>query len=204
MLSKLSLQQLLSFLAMVGMMCVAVSVFFPTLPLPDRRPLVPPAPASAPDDAPPQQPSTAFPIRLMIPKINVDASLEQVGLTAEGKADVPTDPSNAAWLDTGPRPGEEGTAVIDGHFGWKDGIPAVFDDLTKLQKGDQLYVEDDTGATLAFTVRSIRTYGEHEDTSGVFGSSDGKAHLNLITCEGAWNTISKTYSKRLVVFTDGD
>jgi len=33
-------------------------------------------------------------------------------------------------------------------------------------------------------------------------SSDAKAHLNLITCEGVWDKVSKSYSKRLVVFTD--
>src|SRR3989344_2613905 len=31
---------------------------------------------------------------------------------------------------------------------------------------------------------------------------DGAAHLNLITCEGAWDKVSRTYSQRLVVFTD--
>ncbi|MCR4325599.1 MAG: class F sortase [Patescibacteria group bacterium] len=143
-----------------------------------------------------------LPTRLIIPKINVNATLEYVGLTAEGEMDVPEDPSNAAWLYVGFRPGEVGTAVIDGHYGWKDGIPAIFDNLHTLQKGDELYVEDEKGDITMFIVRESRRYDPDADASDVFGSDDGKSHLNLITCEGDWNADQKNYSNRLVVFTD--
>lgn len=145
-----------------------------------------------------------LPMRLTIPRIGVDTALESVGLTPEGAVDVPKEPLNAAWFDLGPRPGEAGSAVIAGHYGWKDGLPAVFDDVHTLRKGDTIYVEDEKGVKTAFVVRELRTYGEHEDASVVFGSSDGEAHLNLVTCEGLWNKVSKSYSKRLVVFTDKD
>ena len=56
--------------------------------------------------------------------------------------------------------------------------------------------------TITFVVREIRTYGKDESAHDVFGSSDGKAHLNLITCMGVWNKTEKTRSERLVVFTD--
>lgn len=145
---------------------------------------------------------SGLPARLSIPRIGVDAALESVGLTPEGAMDVPTGPANAAWFSLGPRPGEEGSAVIAGHYGWKDGLPAVFDDLSSLQKGDNIYVEDENGVLTAFVVRELRSYGEYEDAPEVFGSSDGKVHLNLVTCGGAWNANSKTYAKRLVVFAD--
>jgi len=142
------------------------------------------------------------PARIKIPSINVDAAVERVGLTPEGVIDVPKGHTNAAWFESGPRPGENGNSIIDGHFGWKNGIPAVFDELHRLQKGDKLYVEDGTGAVTAFVVREIRTYGENEDAKNVFISNDGKAHLNLVTCEGTWNKDRHSYSDRLVVFTD--
>ncbi|PIZ82226.1 MAG: class F sortase, partial [Parcubacteria group bacterium CG_4_10_14_0_2_um_filter_41_6] len=40
------------------------------------------------------------------------------------------------------------------------------------------------------------------DVPEVFNSSDGKAHLNLITCTGVWNKEDNAFSERLVVFTD--
>ncbi len=143
-----------------------------------------------------------LPVRITIPKIKVDAAVEYVGLTEGGAMDVPKSPDNVAWYELGPRPGEKGSAVIAGHFGWKNGIPAVFDDVYKLRKGDKLYLEDEKGAITEFVVRELRTYDENENASSVFGSSDGKAHLNLITCEGIWNKTEKSYSKRLVIFTD--
>ncbi len=143
-----------------------------------------------------------LPVRIKIPGIHVDAAIEKVALTPQGAMDVPKGPADVAWFNLGPRPGEKGSAVIAGHFGWKNGIRAAFDNLLKLQKGDKLYIEDEKGATTTFVVRALRTYGKNEDASGVFRSSDGASYLNLITCEGVWNTVSKSYSKRLVVFTD--
>lgn len=149
-----------------------------------------------------QRAGSELPIRLKIPKINVDAGIEYVGLTPQGTMDVPKGPTDAAWFDLGPRPGENGSAVIAGHEGWKDGIRAVFDDLYKLRIGDKVYVEDEREETTTFVVRGIQAYDQNGDGSDVFSSNDGKAHLNLITCEGTWNAAEKSYSNRLVVFTE--
>jgi LPXTG-site transpeptidase (sortase) family protein len=143
-----------------------------------------------------------LPVRLKIPKINVDAAIDYVGITPQGALGVPSGPSNAAWYDLGPRPGESGDAVIDGHSGWVNNTPAVFDNLHALQKGDKLYVVDEKGLTATFVVRELRSYGPNENDSNVFRSSGGKAHLNLITCQGDWNQAQKSYSSRLVVFAD--
>ena len=150
----------------------------------------------------PKQASFGLPVRLKIPSIRVDASVEYVGLTPDGAMDVPKEPANTAWFNLGPRPGENGSSVIAGHYGWKNGKASVFDNLYKLNKGDKLYIEDDKGVIVSFVVRESRRYDPNEDASDVFGLQDGKPHLNLITCEGAWDKVSKTYSKRLVIFTD--
>lgn len=155
-----------------------------------------------PSIVPPIQVISGLPIRLTIPNIHVDAAVEDLGLTALGAMDVPKGPADVAWFDLGPRPGEVGSAVIAGHEGWKDGIPAVFDNLSQLQKGEKIYVEGETGTTTTFVVTDVRTFGENEDASDVFLSNDGLAHLNLITCEGVWNAAKQSYSNRLVVFAD--
>lgn len=146
--------------------------------------------------------SPALPIRLTIPTIGVNSVLEYVGLTPQGAVAVPAGPMHAAWFYLGPTPGEDGSAVIVGHDGWKDGIPAVFDNLYELKKGDKVYVEDDTGVTTTFVVSGIQTYNQYADATAVFSSNDGEAHLNLITCEGVWNAATQSYSNRIVVFTD--
>ena len=150
----------------------------------------------------PEKMNAGLPVRLKIPKINVDAALDHVGLTPRGEMDTPKGPTNAGWYNQGPRPGEKGNAVIDGHYGWTNGIAAVFDNLHTLQKGAKLYVEDEKGAVVTFVVRESRTYGQNEDAAAVFRSNDNVAHLNLITCQGAWNNTQQSYSNRLVVFAD--
>jgi LPXTG-site transpeptidase (sortase) family protein len=144
-----------------------------------------------------------LPIRLRIPQLGLNTSLEHVGLTAEGDIDVPISFDNAGWYNQGPRPGESGQAVIDGHFGYRQGKPGVFNDLHKLKLGDKLYVDDQQGGVNIFAVREVRTYDPDQDAADVFKpSKDGLAHLNLITCEGSWNQTEETYSSRLVIFTD--
>lgn len=143
-----------------------------------------------------------LPVRLKIPKINANATVEHVGLASDGSMGVPKGPAPVAWYMLGTKPGEIGSAVIAGHSGWRNNIPAVFDNLYKLVKGDKIYVEDDKGVTTTFVVREIRKYDPKADATDVFISSDGKAHLNLITCTGFWNKILKSRSQRLVVFAD--
>lgn len=142
------------------------------------------------------------PLRLKIPSIGVDAFVEHVGIDRTGAMDTPENPDDVAWYKFGPQPGETGSAVIAGHYGWKNNIPAVFDNLDKLQIGNKIFVSDLNGITTTFIVREIRIYDKDAVATEVFTSSDGKIHLNLITCAGDWNNAEKSRSDRLVVFTD--
>ncbi len=142
------------------------------------------------------------PARIRIPGIAVDAAIEKVGLAADKSMGVPKDPLNAAWFSLGPRPGETGSAVIAGHVNWFYGATGAFEHLHDVKTGDTIVVQDDVGASISFVVREIRTYDAAADATEVFSSHDGKAHLNLITCDGVWDKRDKQYSKRLVVFAD--
>ena len=146
--------------------------------------------------------NSGLPVRIRIPAIQGDAAILPVGFAPDGAMGVPEDPSDVAWFKLGPKPGEIGSAVLAGHFGWKDNIPAVFDDLKTLKVGDKIFIENAKGETITFDVQALRTFGEKGNAADVFSSNDGKAHLNLVTCEGVWNKTSKSYSERLVVFAD--
>lgn len=143
-----------------------------------------------------------LPLRLRIPKINIDAEIEYVNLTSTGEMGVPKDTRNVGWYEPGVRPGNIGNAVIAGHYGWNSGTKSAFDELHKLRIGDRIYTEDDTGATISYIVRENRRYNTDDDASHVFNSPDDRSHLNLIACDGDWDEVSKSYSQRLVVFTD--
>jgi sortase (surface protein transpeptidase) len=117
--------------------------------------------------------------------------------------DTPKNPDSAAWFDLGPRPGEIGNAVIDGHYGvYKNGKVSVFNNLHTLKMGNHILVKDDAGNHITFIVRKLRIYSRHEHPPEVFLSNDGLSHLNIITCQGIWDRKAKNYPNRLVVFAD--
>lgn len=148
------------------------------------------------------QTSSSLPIKIIIPKINVVSNVEYVGLNENKEVDTPINPSNVAWYNHSPRPGEMGNSVIVGHSGWFNKKPVVFDSLNKLNVGDKIYVENDKKEFITFVVVKIRLFNGNESVPEIFNSSDGKAHLNLITCTGKWNPSTQTYAQRLVVFAD--
>lgn len=141
----------------------------------------------------------AKPAELSIPKLSVHTPIEFVGNASDGNMDVPKDDMHVAWYEPGFLPGQKGNAVLAGHFDRKDGGPAVFYNLNKLEKGDEIIVTDANAKLLTFIVVDKTKYPvDTFPVSKVFGPSNEK-YLNLITCEGVFDPAKKLYSDRLVV-----
>ncbi len=153
--------------------------------------------------APTPSASQARPIRLRIPSIGVNAPIEEVGITATGELAVPqVHPwDDAGWYSNGPRPGERGSAVIDGHLDRPGGLPAVFWRLRDLQPGAAVQVLDSQGRLRHFRVTSLAYYRpEAAPLQQIFANSGG-SYLNLITCAGDWIPSQHQTTLRLVVYT---
>lgn len=148
------------------------------------------------------QENIGLPTRISIPSIKMNAAIDLVGLLPNGAMGVPKIPRNVAWFKLGPRPGEIGSATISGHVNWWNGATAAFAKINKLKSGDKIKVQDDKGVTYTFIVSGSKSYSAAADATAVFFSTDGKAHLNLITCAGVWDKRTKQYTKRLVIFAD--
>lgn len=146
------------------------------------------------------------PVRFTISKLGIDAGFQYNGLKADGAMDIPNNIVDVGWFTGSARPGEQGTSVVTGHVAQiRGGVmtkPGVFSNLSQLRAGDRLSVLNDKGEAVTFVVRESRSFDPSADATEVFSSADGKAHLNLITCEGIWNPEKLSYSARLVVFTD--
>lgn len=138
--------------------------------------------------------------QLLIPGINVNAKIQTIKVTPKGEMEVPSNITDVGWYNLGPRPGDKGSAVIAGHLNGPDDKPGVFINLFKLKPGDKLSILDKSGLLTNFVVRKVKIFppGYAEE---VFSTNDS-AHLNLITCDGLWDGLKKSYDKRLVVFTD--
>jgi LPXTG-site transpeptidase (sortase) family protein len=137
---------------------------------------------------------------LIIPKIGVNAAIKDMGIASDGTMAVPDNTVDVGWFSLGTRPGQTGSAVIGAHNELSS-KPGVFAHLNKLKVGDTLSVVNADGTSISFKVRQIRTYNATDTNSGIFQSASG-THLNLVTCSGAWNPVTKTHTTRLVIFTD--
>ncbi len=179
----------------------------PAVMPPTATPLPAPVPTKAlPANIPPVTSGAAprnvgLPMRVIIPSIGVDASVEQVGVTADGAMDTPADPWNTGWYAPGVKPGQTGNAAIAGHVDYHGIGPVVFWDLNKLAVGAEVLVVTDAGQTLRFTVRGSEYYtDDNAPLLDIFGPAN-TVDLNLITCGGTFDPVTRHYDQRLVVFT---
>ena len=152
---------------------------------------------------PTNQPVKAgVPQTLIIPTLNVRVLVEQVGLDSEKRMATPSNFINTGWYKFGPRPGDIGNSVIDGHFDTPTGAPSVFWDLKNMQKGDQIKVLDSNGKEYTFAATRVSSFPDKGfPIDLVFGKTDKKM-LNLITCSGTWDKATSSYSDRVVVFSE--
>jgi LPXTG-site transpeptidase (sortase) family protein len=147
--------------------------------------------------------TVALPLRLVIPRIGVNAPIENVGITANGDLATPKqDPwDGVGWYSNGPRPGEEGSAVINGHLDRPGGYPAIFWNLRYLQVGDNIMVVNAQGKIIHFRVLNIASYSpQAAPVQSIFGTMGG-IYLNLITCAGTWIPSEHQTTQRLVAYT---
>jgi sortase (surface protein transpeptidase) len=141
-----------------------------------------------------------IPVRLLIPHIGLNASVESLGILPNG--DLARNPwEDVGWYDAGPLPGQRGSAVIDGHLDRPGGYPAIFWRLRDLQVGNNVWVITANGTRLHFRVTRIAFYLPQEaPIQDIFGNTGGK-YLNLITCAGDWIPSEHQTTLRLVVYT---
>lgn len=145
---------------------------------------------------------SSYPVRLVVPDANVNAGVQYVGVKSNGAMANPSNFTDVGWYKNGTIPGQIGSAVMAGHVDNALALSGVFKHLEDLKPGDDVYVTRKDGAKLHFRVDSVEYYNyKQAPNMRIFTSSDGKAHLNLITCAGTWLKSEKSYDQRLVVYT---
>lgn len=136
---------------------------------------------------------------MVIPSIEVDASIIDLGLTSDGALETPTDFDLAGWWAGGTVADEAGPTVIVGHVDDYNG-PAVFYRLQELEAGDEIIVIDDLGREQPFTVVDKALYDKTSfPTERVYGTSTTPT-LRLITCGGEFDRSERSYESNWVVY----
>jgi LPXTG-site transpeptidase (sortase) family protein len=136
------------------------------------------------------------PVRLAIPKIGVDVSVEPVWTQADGAMAVPS-PQNAGWW-AGRKAGK-GNVLIDAHHDW-NGRTGPFYRLANLKKGDEVVLVGDNPKKkkLTYRVTWVKNYDRDVDATDLLGNESGNQVATLITCGGTFDTIARTHRERVV------
>ncbi|MDT0388682.1 class F sortase [Streptomyces dubilierae] len=165
-------------------------------------PDVPATPAARPSAASPAAglPRSA-PVRLLIPKIAVDAPFTDLAIGRTGQLDPPPpdDTNLVGWYAKGHSPGEPGTAIIAGHVDTTTS-PAVFARLGELKKGDRFHVKRADGSRATFAVDHKESFRKDAFPSERVYGDTPDAQVRLITCAGAYDHRARDYTENLVVF----
>lgn len=141
------------------------------------------------------------PVRLLIPKISVDAPFTDLTIGSSGRLDPPPahDTNLVGWHAKGASPGETGTAIIAGHVDTATSA-AVFVELGELEKGDVFHVDRADGRRASFRVDRVETFEKDHFPSRRVYEDTATAQVRLITCAGAYDRTARDYTDNLVVF----
>ena len=138
------------------------------------------------------------PRSVSIPAIGLEATVTPAGVVADtGELQIPADGGTVAWFSDGPRPGDEGSAVLAGHVDWA-GEAAVFYDLVDVPVGATVLVRAEDGADRRFVVTARRSFPKGEVPPEVFRRV-GPAVLTLVTCGGSFDDRKRSYRENVVV-----
>lgn len=141
------------------------------------------------------------PVRLLIPKISVDAPFIPLEIDSSGQLEAPPsdDVNLVGWHADGATPGETGTSIIAGHVDTA-ASPAVFAELSDLRKGDVFHVVRADRRRATFVVDSTETFEKANFPDRRVYADASDAQVRLITCAGAYDRAAKDYTENLVVF----
>jgi sortase A len=140
--------------------------------------------------------------QLVIDKLGVDAPVSVFGMDEKRVPEVPFTATDVAWYDFSARPGTGGNAVFAGHVTWNG--PAVFNDLDKLEKGDEVRLQGYDGARVLYRVSDVFQVDpdDPESVKVMWGTTEDV--ITIITCSGKFfetghPILRGDYTHRLIV-----
>jgi sortase A len=140
--------------------------------------------------------------QLVIDKLGVDAPVSMFGVDDKLVPQVPYTATDVAWYDFSARPGTGGNAVFAGHVTWNG--PAVFHDLDKLEKGDEVRLQGYDGTKVVYRVSSVFQVDpdDPESVKVMWGTTEDV--ITIITCSGKFfetgdPILRGDYTHRLIV-----
>lgn len=140
------------------------------------------------------------PVQVIIPAIDVDSPLVNLGLNADGTLEVPNDYEKAGWFTGGNYPGDPTgpPGLLAGHVDDYTG-PAVFFELKSLVAGDEVHVVRADNTVAVFVVTATAQFPKNEFPAEQVYAPVAGSEIVLITCTGEFNENARSYLDNFVV-----
>lgn len=145
--------------------------------------------------------SPDMPRVIKIPKINVEARIERIGVNKGSELQAPQNIFDAGWYDATAKPGEIGASLMTGHSTGPT-KRGVFYSIGSLETGDLIQVERGDKQVITYSVIKVVTYeADKVDMSALLATVDKtKAGLNLLSYSGAYNVTTNHFESRVAIF----
>lgn len=140
------------------------------------------------------------PVQLMIPTIEVDAPLVNLGLNGDGTLEVPVDFAEPGWFTGGNYPGDPSgpPGLLAGHVDDYTG-PAVFYELNTMVAGDEIMVVRADNTVAVFVVTETAQFPKDELPTDQIYAPVPDSQIVLITCTGSFDESARSYLDNFVV-----
>ncbi len=142
------------------------------------------------------QAAPPVPVAIRVGDLSIDAPVVPVGVEPDGLMEIPG-ASEVGWYRFGPTAGEAGSTVLAAHVDF-DGRRGVFFDLRDLPVGALVEVELDDGSVRSYEIVGNRRYLKDELPLDDVFRRDGDEVLTLITCGGAFDSVTRSYEDNVV------
>ncbi len=181
----------------------APNLYVPPEPAPvaTAAPVVPHVPirdaaltAAQVPDAPPA------PVRLEVPGVGIDMSVDPVGVTDAGTMELPEDADRAGWYEYGPTPSDaRGSTLVAAHVDSRLTGIGPFARLREVTVGSPLTLTTADGVAHSYVVASVVKTPKDEAPVDEWFDRTGTPRLVLVTCGGQWIRAAGHYSDNVVV-----
>lgn len=139
------------------------------------------------------------PVEIGIPAIGVQSSIVDLGQNSDRTVEVPSRFHLVGWYKFAVSPGQVGPSVFLGHVDSQSG-PGVFYRLGQLRIGDRVVVKRRDGRSVVFAITGVREYSKASFPSiDVYGNTPTPT-IRLVTCGGAFDSVTGHYLANVVAF----
>lgn len=140
------------------------------------------------------------PVRIVLPELSIDMTVEAEGLDQNGAMALPDNASTAGWYQFGPGMNSDmGATVIAAHIDSRhDGI-GPFSRLKDAAMGSTITVAGSDGTSLEYTVTEMRSVGKIDAPMAEVFDRSGPPRLVLVTCGGTFDSRTGHYLDNILL-----